>query len=212
MIIAKAFGDKAVIIPVDDNRLIAPLSYWLVNLLPAKSYRVHNGLDTILVEANNPSLNIEVDVRHALSSFICPVGIIPYAPPGNEIEIKSIYDGEDISNLAKTLSLTPSELIKAHQDTKWRVALVGFAPGFPYLVPLNDTEGIFSNIARLDTPRRAVPKGSIALAAGMSAVYPSTMPGGWNLIGHTDILLFDASLDNPSTLNVNDIVRFVEAK
>ena len=128
------------------------------------------------------------------------------------LEIPTEYSGEDLELVAKTLDLNPSDVIASHTQTLWTVKLIGFAPGFPYLVP---TEGntILSSIGRLATPRAKVPSGSVGITAGMSCVYPTEMPGGWHLIGKTTVKLFDASNANqPNLLSIGDQVRFVVAK
>lgn len=128
------------------------------------------------------------------------------------IEIPTDYSGEDLELVAKTLGLNPSDVIASHTEALWTVKLIGFAPGFPYLVP---TEGnaTLSSIGRLATPRAKVPSGSVGIAAGMSCVYPAEMPGGWHLIGKTTVELFDASNANqPNLLSIGDQVRFVEVK
>jgi len=128
------------------------------------------------------------------------------------IEIPTDYSGEDLELVAKTLGLSRAEVIASHTEALWTVKLIGFAPGFPYLVP---TEGntILSSIGRLAIPRAKVPSGSVGIAAGMSCVYPSEMPGGWHLIGKTPVELFDASNANqPNLLSIGDQVRFVEVK
>jgi KipI family sensor histidine kinase inhibitor len=117
--------------------------------------------------------------------------------------------GLDNSSLSEKLNLPESEIIALHTQTIWEVALIGFAPGFPYLVPKNNVE-IWNNISRLSSPRTKVPKGSVALAAGLSAIYPAEMPGGWNVIGTTDFILFDPKLEKPATLTAGDIVEFTE--
>lgn len=128
------------------------------------------------------------------------------------IEIPTDYSGEDLELVAKTLGLSKAEVIASHTEALWTVKLIGFAPGFPYLVP---TEGntTLSSIGRLATPRAKVPSGSVGIAAGMSCVYPAEMPGGWHLIGKTSVELFDASnASRPNLLSIGDQVRFVEVK
>ena len=126
------------------------------------------------------------------------------------VEIPTEYSGEDLELVAKTLGLSVAQVIAEHSQILWTVKLIGFAPGFPYLVPSAGTTAL-SSIGRLAIPRTKVPAGSIGIAAGMSCVYPSEMPGGWHLIGQTTIRLFDASNSNqPTLLTIGDQVRFVE--
>ncbi len=88
--------------------------------------------------------------------------------------------------------------------------MMGFAAGFGYLVPTGPSLLDWSAVARRDRPRDRVPAGSVALAAGMSAVYPEAMPGGWHLIGQTSVRMFDATdAGSPSLLHPGDLVRFI---
>jgi KipI family sensor histidine kinase inhibitor len=126
------------------------------------------------------------------------------------VEIPTEYSGEDLELVAKTLGLTVAQVIHAHTQTLWTVKLIGFAPGFPYLVPIEENN-VLSSIGRLESPRTKVPSGSVGIAAGMSCVYPSEMPGGWHLIGQTTVELFDAANSRqPTLLSIGDQVRFVE--
>jgi inhibitor of KinA len=92
-----------------------------------------------------------------------------------------------------------------HCSAEYRVAFLGFAPGFAYL------SGLPEEIAtpRLETPRRAVPAGSVGVAGGQAAVYPLSTPGGWRLIGRTRLVMFDAGRQPMSLLAIGDRVRFV---
>jgi KipI family sensor histidine kinase inhibitor len=126
------------------------------------------------------------------------------------VEIPVTYDGEDLEAVAQLIGLSVAEVISNHQGVLWSVKLIGFAPGFPYLVPTTGSS-VFDSLGRLETPRAKVPSGAVGLAAGMSCVYPSVMPGGWQLIGRTEAVLFDVSnTDQPSLLDIGDQVRFVE--
>lgn len=121
------------------------------------------------------------------------------------------YNGEDLSSVASLLKLSVKELISIHQQTIWQVALIGFAPGFPYLIPTTHQD-LYSQIPRLDSPRTKVPANSVALAAGMCCIYPNSSPGGWRLIGSTIISLFDTERENPSLLAVGDLIRFEQTE
>ena len=126
------------------------------------------------------------------------------------VEIPTEYSGEDLELVAKTLGLSVADVIAEHCQTLWTVKLIGFAPGFPYLVPSEGTSRL-SSIGRLAIPRTKVPAGSVGIAAGMSCVYPTEMPGGWHLLGKTTVQLFDASNAlQPTLLTIGDQVRFVE--
>jgi KipI family sensor histidine kinase inhibitor len=121
------------------------------------------------------------------------------------------YDGPDLDLAAALLGLSGSVLVERHTEQVWRVAMMGFAPGFGYLVPEGTWRADWAALARRDDPRPAVPGGSVAIAAGMSAVYPARMPGGWHLIGRTDATVFDVDRAEPALLAPDDIVRFRDA-
>lgn len=123
------------------------------------------------------------------------------------------YCGDDLATAAASTGITVEELIHRHTATTWIVAMLGFAPGFPYLVPdsAEDTQ-FWSQIPRLAAPRTRVPAGSVAVAAGMSSIYPSDSPGGWHLLGTTTVTLFDPAATSPSLLAPGDRVRFTPTK
>ncbi|MFF2053014.1 5-oxoprolinase subunit PxpB [Leifsonia sp. NPDC058194] len=122
------------------------------------------------------------------------------------VEIPVRYDGPDIAEAAALLDLAPAELIALHTSSSWHVAFVGFAPGFGYLVTDHDR----LRIPRRATPRTSVPAGSVGLAGEFSGVYPRSSPGGWQLIGTTDAVLWDAEADPPALLRPGVPVRFRE--
>ncbi|NEN04515.1 5-oxoprolinase subunit PxpB [Diaminobutyricibacter tongyongensis] len=124
------------------------------------------------------------------------------------IEIPVRYDGEDLDEVAGLLGLTRAELVALHTASDWRVAFCGFAPGFAYLATDHDR----LRVPRRDTPRPSVPAGSVGLAGEFSGVYPRSSPGGWQLIGSTDAVLWDASAERPALLAPGTRVRFVEQR
>lgn len=163
------------------------------------------GLDTVLISGTHlPTLE-------AIDSIIRSAPQDAVSNQSNVVTIPVNYTGEDLGHIADILNMTADEVVAAHQNTTWRVALVGFAPGFPYLVPV-ESASPFASVPRLSTPRTAVPVGSVAVAAGMSAIYPNSMPGGWMLLGHTDIPLFEPESPQPSLLTAGDLVTFVEVR
>ena len=125
--------------------------------------------------------------------------------PGDVVEIQATYDGPDIDDVLVSTGLTRNELIRWHTGSDWQVAFCGFAPGFGYLVTENAR-----SVPRRDTPRTSVPAGSIGLAGEFSGVYPRDSPGGWQLIGRTEMILFDLDADPPALLRPGVGVRFVD--
>jgi KipI family sensor histidine kinase inhibitor len=97
-------------------------------------------------------------------------------------------------------------VVELHSTAVYTVAFMGFSPGFPYLVAEEPSQLLA--LPRLATPRTEVPAGSVAVAAGYCGVYPRSSPGGWNLLGRTEMLLFDAQRDPPAPLEPGTRVRF----
>jgi KipI family sensor histidine kinase inhibitor len=112
--------------------------------------------------------------------------------------------GFDLEYLSSKTTLTIEEIIEIHSNKLYDVYAIGFLPGFAYLAKV-DEKIVFS---RLSTPRKIVPKGSVAIADFQTAIYPQQSPGGWNIIGKTAFELFDKKLENLSPLNVGDKVKF----
>lgn len=123
---------------------------------------------------------------------------------GKDVAIDVVYDGEDLAAVGKLTGLGERGVIEAHTGTGWTAAFGGFAPGFAYLV----ADGDPLEVPRRDSPRTAVPAGSVALAGRFSAVYPRRSPGGWQLIGHTDAPLWDVDREEPALIRPGDTVRY----
>lgn len=126
----------------------------------------------------------------------------------NEISIHVYYGGEhgpDLDYVAQYHQITPAEVVERHTAQVYRVGMMGFTPGFPYLL------GLDKRLAtpRLETPRTFVPAGSVGIAGEQTGVYPLDSPGGWRIIGRTEVKLFNP--DNPPhfLLSPGDSVRFI---
>jgi len=120
------------------------------------------------------------------------------------IEIDVHYDGEDLGDVAASLGLSVDDVVAIHTAAEHRVDFYGFAPGFAYLGGLPSA----LQLPRRTTPRVRVPAGSVAIAAGYSAVYPTASPGGWHLLGTTPAVVWDIDRTPPSLLVPGDVVRF----
>ncbi|MFZ1174986.1 MAG: allophanate hydrolase subunit 1 [Mycobacterium sp.] len=121
-----------------------------------------------------------------------------------DVVIDVVYDGPDLAEVARHTGLTTAQVIDAHTATLWRVGFSGFAPGFAYLVDGDPR----LRVPRHSEPRTSVPAGSVALAGEFSAIYPRQSPGGWQLIGHTDAVLWDLQRPNPALLTQGMWVQF----
>ena len=122
------------------------------------------------------------------------------------VEVPTVYDGPDLDAVARVWDTTTRDVVAIHTGHEMRVAFCGFAPGFPYCTGL--PAGL--RVPRLDSPRTRVPPGSVGLADEYTGVYPAASPGGWRLIGRTELVLWDPARTPPATLAPGTLVRFVE--
>jgi KipI family sensor histidine kinase inhibitor len=113
-------------------------------------------------------------------------------------------DGPDLQDVAAFAGMLPDEVAALHSAREYRVFMLGFVPGFAYLAPVDDRIAM----PRLDTPRTRVPAGSVGVAGLQTGIYPGDTPGGWRLIGRTDLRPFDLSRDDPFLLKPGDRVQF----
>ncbi|MBU8858132.1 MULTISPECIES: allophanate hydrolase subunit 1 [unclassified Micromonospora] len=126
---------------------------------------------------------------------------------GAEVRVPVVYDGEDLPRVAGHWNVDVPAVVDRLRRTEFRVAFCGFAPGFAYLTGLPPELAV----PRLATPRTRVPAGSIALAGPYAGIYPTASPGGWLLVGRTDLPLFDVHADPPARLTPGTRVRLVDA-
>jgi KipI family sensor histidine kinase inhibitor len=130
--------------------------------------------------------------------------------PGRVVEVPVRYggpDGPDLAEVAAAIGLTPAQVVDLHAGARYRVLFLGFAPGFAYLGGLPPE----LETPRRSSPRERVPPGSVGIAGRQTAIYPLAMPGGWQLIGRSDVVLFDPRRGRPALLAPGDTVRFVPA-
>lgn len=128
------------------------------------------------------------------------------APPTDQdlVTIPVDYTGPDLAEVATHTGLSEAEVVAAHTGQTWTVAFCGFAPGFGYLVG----EDKRLRVPRRDQPRTSVPAGAVGLADAFSGIYPRAGPGGWQLVGRTDTVLWDLDADPPARLRPGVRVRF----
>ncbi len=208
-------GDRAMLITLDDPRPVQRLASALRVHAIAGVEDVLPAAETVLVTMHSVSYGVQV--RRELVALLdrldheqAPAdspdvsrGTAPDDEPVVAIPVR--YDGADLPEVARLLDLSIPEVIAAHTGTVWRCAFVGFAPGFGYLT---------SPDGRLTVPRRtrartAIPAGAVGLAGGYSAVYPRGTPGGWQLIGSTDLRMWAVDRDPPALVRAGSAVRFV---
>ena len=127
------------------------------------------------------------------------------AEDGREVEIPTRYDGPDLAETAERSKLSVQELIALHSGREYRAFFLGFLPGFAYCGVL-DPRIVAPRLLR---PRERVPAGSVVVADGQTSVYPFDSPGGWRLIGRTEVRMFDVTTEPPILIRPGDRVRFV---
>jgi KipI family sensor histidine kinase inhibitor len=123
---------------------------------------------------------------------------------GPTVVVPVVYDGADLEDVAAACGLTVDEVVELHAGAEYTCAFCGFLPGFSYLVGLPSQ----LHLPRRATPRTRVPAGAVAVAADFTAVYPGESPGGWHLLGHTDLPMWDDDRAVPATLPPGTRVRF----
>jgi inhibitor of KinA len=127
---------------------------------------------------------------------------------GRRVEVPVCYEGElapDMAEIATRSKLPAEEVVKRHAAAEYRVLMIGFAPGHAYMGGLDAKLAV----PRRATPRPEVPAGSVAIANDQTVVYPYAIAGGWNVIGRTPLVVFDAFRARPSLFMTGDRVRFV---
>lgn len=203
----RPFGDRALIVGVEDAAAGRALATALAGAGPGTGVEFVCGLRTVGVLVHDPDA--------ALASLIDAVGDVvgrmPAPAAGGSVAgrgpfvIPCAFDGPDLDDVARLSALSPDEVVAGLTAGPLRVSVVGFSPGFAYLDGLPPT---LAAVPRRDRPRPAVPAGSVALANGHAAVYPTTTPGGWQLVGRTGLSLFSLDEAPYAVLAPGDRVQF----
>jgi KipI family sensor histidine kinase inhibitor len=195
-------GDAALLVEVDELPEVLALAHAVREAALPGVLDVVPGARTVLIRTV-PGTNLAALRRAVLALKVDPAA----EPPDREtIDIAVIYDGPDLDEVGKLTGLGREGVVAAHTGTPWRAAFGGFAPGFAYIA---------GGDHRLDVPRRreprtAVPAGAVGLAGPFSGIYPRSSPGGWQLIGRTDAVLWDPYREPAALLRPGALVRFVE--
>jgi len=141
-----------------------------------------------------------------LVARVDPVASADTLAEGELVEVPTVYDGEDLAEVASLTGMSQGDVVAAHTGQTWRVGFAGFAPGFGYLIGEDDR----LHVPRRDEPHTRVARGSVGLAGEYSGIYPTASPGGWQLLGRTDLVLWDVDRDPPALLRPGVRVRFVD--
>ncbi len=199
------FGEAAFLVEVDDAQQAQGFCAALAHRRPPGVRAAVPGRASVLVEVD--PLEPMVDELPAVLRALLAVPAPPRAH-GRLRDIPVVYGGEhgpDLPAVAAAAGIAPDEVVARHTQAELRVLFVGFAPGFAYMGGLDAS---LTMVRRMATPRTRTPAGSVAIADGMSGVYPADLPGGWPVIGRTPAALFDPWRDPPAYLLPGDRVRF----
>ena len=200
-------GDRALLIcPTGHDGLLEVVDRLRDAALPGVE-DILPAAETVLLTLRDRSEQgmVESEVRKALTGTAAERATT--AEGTEEVVIPVRYDGEDLADVAAILGASVEEVIAEHTSRTWRCRFIGFTAGFGYLG--SDRGGLV--VPRRRQSRTAVPAGAVALADGFSAVYPRRAPGGWQLIGTTDLTMFDLSRPRPALLTAGTRVRFVRS-
>lgn len=199
----RPFGEAALLVDVADADAAQVLAAALRRDPPAGVTAVVPGRASVLVE-----LDVFIADSEVVADALRRVTPEPRTTSSRLRTIPVVYGGEhgpDLEGVAELAGLTVADVIEIHASAELRVLFGGFAPGFAYLGEVPPP----LRVGRLPTPRTRTPAGSVALADGMSGIYPSDLPGGWRTIGRTPVTLFDPRREPPAYLVPGDRVRFV---
>ncbi len=200
----RPFGEAAILVELDSADQAQALAASLRTDPTPGVMEAVPGLASLLVELD--PLFADTD-RVAAVIERRMVGLDPTPLAGAMHTIPVVYDGPDLAEVAALVGLEPAEVVELHSSVEVRVRFCGFAPGFAYLGDLPAA----LHVPRLATPRTHTPAGSVAIAGPMSGIYPAALPGGWRVIGRTNVSLFDPRRDPPALLLPGDRVRFEPA-
>jgi 5-oxoprolinase (ATP-hydrolysing) subunit B len=154
--------------------------------------------DPLAVDANDIELKVKTHWLRAA----------PDHTAGTITDVPVVYGGatgEDLQSLATDKGMTVEALVALHGAAIYTVAAVGAMPGFVYLSGLDPQ----LSTPRRSSPRQSVAKGSVIIGGSQAGIMPVTAPSGWHILGKTDMILFDAQADKPSTFSAGDRIRFV---
>ena len=207
----RLMGDRSVLVELG-NEISSRTNQKVRELLVGLDHRMMDGILELvpgyrsLLVVFDP---LEIELERLKRTIDNAVGQLDTSrlPPPQTVEIPVVYGdeyGPDLEWVAEFHKMTTEEVIQIHTEPLYRVFMIGFMPGFPYLgeVP----EALVT--PRRETPRTHVPQGSVAIAQKQTGIYPVESPGGWQIIGRTPVGLFDPGQQQPSLLEMGDQVKF----
>jgi KipI family sensor histidine kinase inhibitor len=203
--VIRPFGEAALLVELESSAQAQALAASLRDSPPPGMVETVPGLASLLVELDPLLADLElvsIDLERRVA------GLRPLRALRPRLHtIPVTYGGPDLDAVAELTGMPASEVVARHASAELHVLFCGFAPGFAYLGDLPSE----LRVDRLTTPRTRTPAGSVAIAGSMSGIYPADLPGGWRVIGRTEVTLFDPSSDHPALLEPGDRVRFEPA-
>ena len=203
-------GDTAIVVEFGD-RIDRDINHDVLKSATILNKSVVEGIVEIVPTIR--SLIVHYDPLKVTSQVLSDQ-MVPLLDKGDTNEIQArlwhlpvCYEQEyapDLEDVARSTGLTTSDVITLHSNHPYHIYMIGFLPGFPYMGDLPEK----LRLSRRDSPRISVPKGSVAIANTMTAIYPIESPGGWHLIGTTPVCLFDNSATSPALFTAGDQVLF----
>jgi KipI family sensor histidine kinase inhibitor len=193
------YGDRALLVEVEGPDAVAGFRRALEAAPLPGQREVVPAARTVLVVLDRPPTDVDASALRRLPvADDAPTGAAPL------VTVPVVFDGPDLADVARLSGVT--DVVAALTGVELTVAFGGFAPGFGYLTGLPEE----LHVPRRGTPRTRVPAGAVALAGPYAGIYPRSSPGGWQLVGRTDAVLFDVDRDPPALLVPGARVRFRE--
>ncbi|GAA3173733.1 allophanate hydrolase subunit 1 [Blastococcus jejuensis] len=197
------YGDRALLVEVADLAAVAAVTAALERSpLPGQRDLVP-AARTVLVHLDRPPAETDAAVLRRLAT--APVPVVSALPP---VELPVVFDGPDLADVADLTGRSAAAVVAVLTGIELTVAFSGFAPGFGYLTGLPEE----LHVPRRATPRTRVPAGAVGLAGPFAGAYPRASPGGWQLVGRTEAVLFDVEREDPALLRPGARVRFREVR
>lgn len=206
----KPLGDSSILIQLGDE--VDPILNQRVHALDALLQAIPAVIETVpayctLLVHYDSHTTTYYEIKNQIEEKLALIDESTHRP-SRRLEIPVLYgnaSGPDFETVATTLALSPSELIRLHSEREYTVYMMGFTPGFPYMSILNEK----LTMPRMSTPRTRVPSGSVAIAGSQTGIYPVDSPGGWHILGHTSLKLFDPMSESPFLFAPGDVVKFI---
>ena len=194
------YGDRALLVEVADGAVGGIRAALEKAPLPGQVDLVAAARTVLVVLDRSPA---DADLARLRQLAALP----PTDDDAGSVTLDIVFDGPDLADVARLTGSSESDLVEVLTAVELTVAFTGFAPGFGYLTGLPPD----LHMPRRDTPRTRVPAGSLGLAGPYAGIYPRASPGGWQLVGRTDAVLFDVERDPPALLRPGTRVRFRSA-